>query len=54
MFEEVGHLVPMIATEECAKAASEWLAEDLQRYREDEAEWKSEWDSKTRLQKIKE
>ena len=50
-FEKVGHLVPMIATEDTAKTASEWLAEDLQRYREEEAEWKSEWDSKTRMQK---
>ena len=51
VFEKVGHLIPMIATKDCAKAASEWLAEDLERYREEEAEWKSEWESKNRMQK---
>ena len=52
LFEKVGHLIPMIATERCAQATSEWIAEDLERYREEEAEWKKEWQSKNRMEKM--
>ena len=51
LFEDLGHLIPMIGPKRTAKAAGEWLAEDLERWQEEEEEFQEEWDSKSRLEK---
>lgn len=52
VFEDVGHLVPMEAVGRCAAAAGEWLASELKRWREEEAEFKREWETKERRERF--
>ena len=52
VFEDVGHLVPMEAVTRCAAAAGEWLASELKRWRDEEAEFKREWDAKEKKAKF--
>lgn len=51
VFEDVGHLVPMEAVARCAAATGEWLANDLKRWRGEEAEFEREWEAKERRAK---
>ncbi|CAF9910007.1 hypothetical protein IMSHALPRED_008528 [Imshaugia aleurites] len=51
VFQDVGHLIPMEAVARCAAAAGEWLANDLKRWRGEEAEFKREWEAKDRRAK---
>lgn len=51
VFGDVGHLVPMEAVGRCAVAAGEWLASELKRWREEEAEFKREWEAKEKKAK---
>jgi len=50
--EEVGHLVPMIAPQKSADAAADFLSNDLKRWRKEEEEWRRQWESKERLEKM--
>lgn len=50
--EGVGHLVPMIAPKECADAAAGFLSTEVKRWKKDEEEWRRQWDSKDRLEKM--
>ena len=51
LFEKVGHLIPMIEPERTAEAAGEWLADDLERWRDEEEEFERDWASKSVLEK---
>ena len=46
LFEDLGHLIPMVAVERCALAAAQWLMSELERWRREEQEWKREWNAK--------
>ena len=41
--EGIGHLIPMIVPKVCAEKAVEWLAPELQRWRDEEERWTREW-----------
>ena len=46
MLKGIGHLVPMEAVDDSAEHAARWLGQELQRWREEEAEWKKVVDSR--------
>jgi len=52
VLEGVGHLVPMIAPQKSADAAADFLAANLERWRKEEAEWRRQWESKERMEKM--
>ena len=39
----IGHLIPMIVPKVCAQRALEWLAPELQRWRDEDERWTREW-----------
>ena len=46
MLKGVGHLIPMEAVDDSAEHAANWLGQELQRWREEEAEWKKVLESR--------
>ncbi|CAF9926713.1 MAG: hypothetical protein ALECFALPRED_003511 [Alectoria fallacina] len=52
VLEDIGHLVPMEAVGRCAAAAGEWLAIELKRWREEEGEFKRDWEAKEKRAKF--
>ena len=46
VFEDVGHLVPMETVDKTAEAAAYWFVKELKRWREEEEQWKREWEAK--------
>lgn len=52
LLDGVGHLIPMEAVNECAQAAADWLAPEIERWRSEEAEFKRAWDRKGRREKV--
>ncbi|KAL8694363.1 MAG: hypothetical protein Q9218_001000 [Villophora microphyllina] len=51
VLEKAGHLVPMEAVVESADAAADWLAAEMQRWRQLERDFEAKWNSKTKLEK---
>lgn len=49
---EVGHLVAQEAPVECAEAAAGWLGSEIQRWRDDEEAFRTEWSRKSKIQKF--
>lgn len=49
--KQIGHLVAMEAVDQCANAASEWVGDEMQRWRKEEGEHRREWSKKTALEK---
>lgn len=52
VFGDVGHLVPMCAVNGCAQAAVEWLAPEMRRWREQEAEFQQDWERIEKKEKV--
>lgn len=52
VLEGVGHLVAMEAVNQCADAISTWLGTELQKWRQNEDQFRSMWTAKTNLEKI--
>ena len=51
LFEDAGHLIPMEIVEESADAAAEWLAPEMERWTQQEKEFRIKWSQKTRSEK---
>ena len=49
--EGIGHLIPMIVPKVCAEKAGEWLAEELQRWRDEEERWTGKWQATGRRER---
>ncbi len=49
--KNVGHLVAMEAVTECADAATDWIGDEMQRWRKEEEEHRREWSKKSMLEK---
>jgi hypothetical protein len=47
LLPNVGHLIPMEAVTACADAAAEWLKQEMQRWVQEEEEWRRAWESKS-------
>ena len=47
-----GHLFPMTDVDRTAEPAATWLGKELKRWRDDEAEFRMEWDKKTKIEKM--
>lgn len=52
VLEHAGHLIPMEAVDECAQKTADFLAPELQRWREGEEEFRKAWAGKDQRQKI--
>lgn len=52
VFEDAGHLIPMEAVDNCAQRAADFLAPELQRWREAEEEFRKAWIEKEPRQKF--
>ena len=51
VIEEAGHLMPMENVGMVAKETGEWLRNELEKWREGEAVWKSQWKAKSTKEK---
>ena len=49
--KNIGHLVAMEAVTECADAASNWIGDEMERWRKEEDEHRQEWSNRSILQK---
>ena len=47
----IGHLVPMIVPKVCAQRVLEWLAPELQRWRDEDERWTREWQAAGRRER---
>lgn len=52
LFEDAGHLIPMEIVDECAQKAADFLAPEVQRWREAEEAFRKEWSEKEHRQKF--
>ncbi|KAL1964663.1 hypothetical protein VTN77DRAFT_6689 [Rasamsonia byssochlamydoides] len=52
LFEEKGHLLAQEAVTECADAAAEFLATELQRWKVEEETFRVQWSQKSKLEKV--
>ncbi|EEP80968.1 conserved hypothetical protein [Uncinocarpus reesii 1704] len=50
--KDVGHLIPMEAVGEAAELSAVWVGRELQRWREEEEEFKRFWDGKSKVEKM--
>jgi hypothetical protein len=50
--KEFGHLLAQEAPTECAEAASKWLGQELQRWREEDQAFRQQWSRKSKVEKI--
>lgn len=50
--DDVGHLIPMEAVNECAQAVAEWLAPEIQTWRAEEAQFQRAWGQKGRMERV--
>lgn len=50
-FEDAGHLIPMEIVDESADAAAEWLAQEMERWAQQEKEFHARWRGKTQVEK---
>ncbi|KAL8682207.1 MAG: hypothetical protein Q9186_001745 [Xanthomendoza sp. 1 TL-2023] len=51
LFEHAGHLIPMEIVEESANAAAEWLAQEMERWLQQEEAFRAKWNNRTRAEK---
>ena len=51
LFKDAGHLIPMEIVEESADAAANWLAQEMERWAQQEKEFQAKWSQKTRAEK---
>lgn len=51
VLEQTGHFPPMDSVTETAEAAAEWIADEMARWRAQEAEWRQAWGRKTRAER---
>lgn len=49
---DVGHLIAMEAVDKAADIAVEWLEKEMRRWREEESEFRAQWDRKSRAEKM--
>ena len=47
----IGHLIPMIVPKVCAQRVLEWLAPELQRWRDEDERWTREWQAAGRRER---
>lgn len=47
----IGHLVAMEAVEDCADAASDWIGQEMQRWKKEEEDFRREWSKKSKIEK---
>lgn len=52
LLKDKGHLLAQEAVNECADAAVCWLAPELRRWKDEEESFRSEWNKKTKLEKV--
>ncbi|KAB8260585.1 Alpha/beta hydrolase family-domain-containing protein [Aspergillus pseudonomiae] len=50
--KEFGHLLAQEAPTECAEAASKWLGQELQRWREEDQNFREQWSHKSKVEKL--
>ncbi|KAE8152132.1 toxin biosynthesis protein [Aspergillus avenaceus] len=50
--KDFGHLLAQEAPVECAEAASSWLGQELQRWREEDQAFQQQWSQKSKVEKL--
>lgn len=51
MFEDAGHLMPMEIAGKLADVTTDWLAQEIERWKEQEKAFQEQWSRKSRLEK---